>query len=262
MTESVGNPWLWGGFLALDLLASWRSTSGSSTKDARWSAPARGDGLDRRCGPALALIFDGFVWWRFGAEPRRSSSSPATSSSSRSRSTTSSSSSLVFATSRFPPQLQHRVLFWGILTALVLRAAMIFGGTALLHRFHWIIYVFGAFLVVTGRPAALHTRQSEHAPGARARRSACSAGSSRPRRRFDGHRFFVVETGRRVATPLLPGPRARSRSPTSSSRSTRSRRSSRSRTIRSSSSPRTSSRSSGSARSTSRSRSSSAASST
>ena len=50
---------------------------------------------------------------------------------------------VVFATFRIPPHLQHRVLFWGILTALVLRGAMIFGGTALLQRFHWLIYVFG-----------------------------------------------------------------------------------------------------------------------
>ncbi len=57
---------------------------------------------------------------------------------------------VLFSALRIPDTHQHRVLFWGILSALVLRAAMIFAGTALLERFHWLIYVFGAFLVVTG----------------------------------------------------------------------------------------------------------------
>jgi tellurite resistance protein TerC len=51
---------------------------------------------------------------------------------------------------RVPPRYQHRVLFWGILGALVMRAAMIAAGAYLIARFHFVIYVFGAFLVVTG----------------------------------------------------------------------------------------------------------------
>ena len=57
---------------------------------------------------------------------------------------------VLFGAMGIPRELQHRVLFWGILSALVLRAAMILGGTALLARFHWLAYVFGAFLVYTG----------------------------------------------------------------------------------------------------------------
>ncbi len=57
---------------------------------------------------------------------------------------------LLFSYFKVPDALQHRVLFWGILGALVLRALMISAGAVLLGRFHWIIYVFGAFLVVTG----------------------------------------------------------------------------------------------------------------
>ena len=49
-----------------------------------------------------------------------------------------------------PAGLQHRVLFWGIVGALILRAFFIVLGAALLHRFHWVGYLFGAFLVVTG----------------------------------------------------------------------------------------------------------------
>ncbi len=57
---------------------------------------------------------------------------------------------LVFSYFRVPPQYQHRVLFWGILGALVMRGAMIGAGVVLIREFHWVIYVFGAFLIVTG----------------------------------------------------------------------------------------------------------------
>ena len=57
---------------------------------------------------------------------------------------------LLFKYFHVPPQFQHRVLFWGILGALLMRAVMIFAGVALLHRFHWMIYLFGAILVVSG----------------------------------------------------------------------------------------------------------------
>src|SRR4051794_7763842 len=57
---------------------------------------------------------------------------------------------LVFAYFRVPPKYQHRVLFWGILGALVMRGVMIGLGAYLIHRFEWIFYIFGAFLVWTG----------------------------------------------------------------------------------------------------------------
>ncbi len=57
---------------------------------------------------------------------------------------------LLFTYFKVPDALQHRVLFWGIVGALIMRALMIGAGAVLLHRFHWIIYVFGAFLVFTG----------------------------------------------------------------------------------------------------------------
>lgn len=57
---------------------------------------------------------------------------------------------LVFNAFNVPPAYQHRVLFWGVLGALVMRAVFIFAGVALIERFHWIIYVFGVFLVYTG----------------------------------------------------------------------------------------------------------------
>ena len=57
---------------------------------------------------------------------------------------------LLFSYFHVPPLYRHRVLFWGILGALVMRAAMIFAGVALLHTFHWVIYVFGAVLILGG----------------------------------------------------------------------------------------------------------------
>ena len=57
---------------------------------------------------------------------------------------------LVFSFFKVPPLYQHKVLFWGILGALIMRGIFIFAGVALIRRFHWIIYVFGAFLVYTG----------------------------------------------------------------------------------------------------------------
>jgi TerC family integral membrane protein len=108
---------------------------------------------------------------------------------------------VIFGALGIPAAYQHRVLFWGIVTALVLRGAMIAGGAALLHRFHWVIYVFGAFLVLTGvklllaREAVPHPERSA---AFRTLRRLVPATS-----RFDGHRFFTREGGRRVATPLF-----------------------------------------------------------
>jgi len=57
---------------------------------------------------------------------------------------------LIFSYFKVPARFQHRVLFWGVMGALVMRLTMIFIGATLLNRFHWIIYIFGAFLVYTG----------------------------------------------------------------------------------------------------------------
>ncbi len=57
---------------------------------------------------------------------------------------------LLFSYFQVPPRYQHRVLFWGILGALVMRAGMVFAGVALQHAFHWVIYVFGAILIIGG----------------------------------------------------------------------------------------------------------------
>jgi TerC family integral membrane protein len=67
---------------------------------------------------------------------------------------------MIFSHLRIPPQYQHRVLFWGILGALVMRAAMILAGTTLIARYHWILYLFGAFLIFTAIKM-LFTREAD-----------------------------------------------------------------------------------------------------
>jgi tellurite resistance protein TerC len=108
---------------------------------------------------------------------------------------------LIFQYFAVPAKYQHRVLFWGILGALVMRGLFIALGAALLARFEWIIYLFGALLVVTGIRMALKDNDEfdgEHNPVVRAARRVLPISSS-----FHGKHFFTVESGRRVATPLL-----------------------------------------------------------
>jgi tellurite resistance protein TerC len=108
---------------------------------------------------------------------------------------------VVFASLRIPAEFQHRVLFWGILGAIVLRGLMIVLGYELVRQFAWITYAFGGLLVVTGLRMAL-IRHDATDPGASlavriARRLLPVAD------RYDGHRFTVRIDGKRYATPLL-----------------------------------------------------------
>lgn len=108
---------------------------------------------------------------------------------------------VLFAYFAVPPALQHRVLFWGIVGALVMRAIFILLGAALLQSFHWVIYIFGGFLVLTGvklllqRGSELHPERN---PLFRQFRRLLPAVGD-----FRGSRFTVVENGKRYATPLL-----------------------------------------------------------
>jgi tellurite resistance protein TerC len=112
---------------------------------------------------------------------------------------------LFFGFFRVPARYQHRVLFWGILGALVMRGAMIAAGAYLIQQFHWIIYVFGAFLVFTGIRMAMqddHEIEPDSNPVIRLVRRLVSVTGT-----YHGQRFFVREqvsgTTRLVATPLF-----------------------------------------------------------
>jgi tellurite resistance protein TerC len=108
---------------------------------------------------------------------------------------------LIFQYFAVPAQYQHRVLFWGILGALVMRGLFIGLGAALLARFEWIIYIFGALLVITGVRMALKQDEEfdgEQNPVVKAVRRVMPLTDG-----YRGKHFFSTETGRRYATPLL-----------------------------------------------------------
>ncbi len=108
---------------------------------------------------------------------------------------------MLFSYFAVPPVYQHKVLFWGILGALAMRAAMIILGAALIAKYAWIIYVFGAFLVFTGIRMVLKREESIHPernPVVRWFRRLIPVTSD-----FRQDRFFVVERGLRHATPLF-----------------------------------------------------------
>jgi tellurite resistance protein TerC len=108
---------------------------------------------------------------------------------------------LIFTYFGVPAAYQHRVLFWGIFGALVFRAVFIGAGAALLDQFHWMIYVFGGFLVFTGIKM-LRNKHSEVDPARnpvlRLLRRVMPITED-----YRGQKLIVREAGRRVATPLL-----------------------------------------------------------
>jgi TerC family integral membrane protein len=109
---------------------------------------------------------------------------------------------LIFSYFRIPEKYEHRVLFWGILGALVMRAFFIGFGSLLIQRMSWIMYVFGAFLIFTGIKMALKGGEEFHPEQNIVMRTARRF--LRVSNNYDGQRFFTIENGRRLATPLLP----------------------------------------------------------
>jgi tellurite resistance protein TerC len=108
---------------------------------------------------------------------------------------------VIFSYFSVPPIYQHRVLFWGILGALVLRALFIATGTALLANFHWMIYVFGAFLIFTGIKLLFVGEEKiepEKNPAVRLVRRFIKITPE-----YQGQRFFVRKDGKLWATPLF-----------------------------------------------------------
>ncbi len=108
---------------------------------------------------------------------------------------------LIFTYFRVPAAYQHRVLFWGILGALVFRAAFIAAGAALLERFEFMFYVFGAFLVYTGIRMARHGEVEIHPENNPVLNAVRRVVRLTPD--YHGPAFFIREAGRRLATPLL-----------------------------------------------------------
>jgi tellurite resistance protein TerC len=108
---------------------------------------------------------------------------------------------MVFGYFRVAPEHQHRVLFWGIIGAFIMRAALILAGTALVKEFHWLIYLFGAFLVFTAVKMMVSKdgdADPEQTVVVRFARRVLPVS-----RQGEGSHFFTFEDGRRKVTPLF-----------------------------------------------------------
>jgi len=150
---------------------------------------------------AVGLLFALFVWWRMGGDPAESYLVAYLVEESLSVDNL-FVFLIIFSYFKLSDSRQHRVLAWGVAGAVVMRAIFIFAGAALLHRFHWMTYVFGAFLIYTGLKLAFRKEETEVNPEDNvalklARRFL------RTTEEYNADHFFVVKDGVRFATPLF-----------------------------------------------------------
>ena len=108
---------------------------------------------------------------------------------------------LIMGYFRVPQKYQHRVLFWGIFGALVMRAIFIFAGVAIIERFEWVLYVFGAFLLYTA--GKLIFSDDDHVDPGESKFLAFVSKFVHTTDHLDGQKLFTRELGKRVATPLF-----------------------------------------------------------
>lgn len=193
-----GTFWLWGGFilfilamLALDLGVFHRKTQAVSIKEAAiWSA----------IWITLAMLFNAGIYLISGPEAALQFFAGYLIEKSLSVDNI-FVFALLFSAFAVPIALQHRVLFWGVLGALVMRGALIAVGAVLLENFHWIIYLFGALLIVAGMRMAFRKETGVHPernPFLRFVRRVLPITDG-----YEGDRFIVKRAGRVLFTPLL-----------------------------------------------------------
>jgi tellurite resistance protein TerC len=150
---------------------------------------------------AAGLLFAGFVWWRLGGELAQSYVVAYLVEESLSVDNL-FVFLIIFSYFKLSDSRQHRVLAWGVAGAVVMRAIFIFAGAALLHRFQWMTYLFGAFLIYTGVKLAIRKEEGSVNPEDNmalklARRFL------RTTDEYNNDHFMVVKDGVRYATPLL-----------------------------------------------------------
>jgi tellurite resistance protein TerC len=196
--RNIGSPFLWAGFLvgvvivlAVDLKISARDQTSTFREAVWWSV----------FWIILSVGFGFFVWFRYGGEQGLEYFAGYLLEKSLSVDNL-FVFVLLFRSFAIPPRHQHRVLFWGVLGAIVLRGTLILAGVALVHRFHWVIAVFGAILVYTAWKILFHKDEQDAEP-------ADNAVVRWVARKFpmtstiEGHHFFVRHEGSLLATPLL-----------------------------------------------------------
>lgn len=190
--------WLWAGFivfvlmmLAIDLGLFHRKAHEVSLKEALiWTA----------VWIILALFFNAGLWYWRGSQPAMEFLTGYLIEKALSVDNI-FVFVMVFSYFRVPPIYQHKILFWGVLSALVMRAIFIAAGVALLEYFHWLIYVFGGFLIITGIKMAVVKDKEIHPernPVLRLFRRMVPVTED-----YEGDRFIVKRDGRRWATPML-----------------------------------------------------------
>jgi tellurite resistance protein TerC len=148
----------------------------------------------------MAMIFNAFVYYQFGSEDAFEFLTGYVIEKSLSVDNI-FVIILIFSYFHVPSAYQHKVLFWGILGALVMRVAFILAGIELIHKFHWLIYIFGAFLAYTGVRILLQgdvKLNPEKNPVVRAVRRMFRVTPD-----YEGDQFFVRRDGLLWATPLF-----------------------------------------------------------
>lgn len=205
MEESI---WLWIGFnvfvlvlLALDLGVFHRKSHAVSTKEAAiWSV----------VWISISMLFNlGIYYFWDNFVPNSSLSNSAAALTFFTGYVIEKSLSvdnifvfvLIFSYFSVPASYQHRVLFWGILGALIMRGTLIFLGAALIDQFHWIIYVFGIFLIYTGIKMFSHKNtklEPEKNPLVKLARRFIPVTDH-----YEGDQFFIRKAGKLMATPLF-----------------------------------------------------------
>jgi tellurite resistance protein TerC len=208
--ESIAPAWLWAVFVASVLVALFvdfvvlkkQGAHEVTVPEAvRWSV----------IWVALSLVFNALFWWSLHSSP-----DPAVVAQADTRALEFLTGYLIekslavdnifvflmiFTFFAVPPAYQKRVLMIGIIGAIVLRTLMILVGSWLIAQFHWVLYVFGAFLLITGIKmwwAAGQEPDLESNPALKLLRRLMPVSKS-----FDGEKFWTVENGKRIATPLL-----------------------------------------------------------
>ena len=197
--ETIASPLLWTvfsvfvlGMLALDLGVFSRKPHEVGFREAlTWSV----------VWVTLAMLFNGWIYLRFGSEKGLEFLTGYVIEKALSVDNI-FVFVILFASFAVPKIYQHRVLFWGVIGALLMRAVFIALGAALITRFHWVMYLFGAILIVTGVRLLMqrgdHDAHPENNPLYRAARKIIPAVPD-----YHGKKFTIVERGKRYATPLL-----------------------------------------------------------
>lgn len=176
--------------LAVDLFSHRRAHVVGVREAAAWSA----------VWVALGVAFGGVVWWRYGADLGAQYFAGYVIEKSLAVDNV-FVFAIIFGYFAVPRAYQHRVLFYGVIGALVLRAVFIAAGSVLIASFAWILYLFGAFLVLSGIKMA--RQRNEHLDPSHSRTLRLFRRLVPSSDTYDGARFWTRVNGRLLATPLL-----------------------------------------------------------